>query len=169
MSDPREPAREQAEEAYHGFLSYMKYFSFLALAGIVFVGSCNFGVDGTGAGNFSGTVSGLRFVAAENPLAGANTGASIDTAGYVVASSSSGNPVFLAYTTGTTLETINLKSDGSGVFSSNISAGGSVTATGKISAGANILAAEKFIENVKPKGDVVTFLCDRGDRYFSCL
>lgn len=38
-----------------------------------------------------------------------------------------------------------------------------------ISAGANILAAEKFIENVKPKGDVVTFLCDRGDRYFSCL
>lgn len=38
-----------------------------------------------------------------------------------------------------------------------------------ISAGSNILAAEKFIENVKPKGDVVTFLCDRGDRYFSCL
>ena len=48
MSDPREPAREQAEEAYHGFINYMKYFSYLALAGIVFVSSCNFGVDGTG-------------------------------------------------------------------------------------------------------------------------
>ena len=38
-----------------------------------------------------------------------------------------------------------------------------------ISAGANILAAEKFIAQTKPKGDVVTFLCDRGDRYISCL
>ena len=38
-----------------------------------------------------------------------------------------------------------------------------------ISAGANILAAERFIEETKPEGDVVTFLCDRGDRYFSCL
>tara|TARA_B100001093_G_scaffold341800_1_gene326597 strand:- start:12935 stop:13807 length:873 start_codon:yes stop_codon:yes gene_type:complete len=38
-----------------------------------------------------------------------------------------------------------------------------------ISAGANILAAEKYIKSVKPKGEVVTFLCDRGDRYFSCL
>lgn len=38
-----------------------------------------------------------------------------------------------------------------------------------ISAGANILAAEKFIAATNPGGDVVTFLCDRGDRYFSCL
>ena len=38
-----------------------------------------------------------------------------------------------------------------------------------ISAGANILAAERWIEKVKPKNQVVTFLCDRGDRYFSCL
>ena len=38
-----------------------------------------------------------------------------------------------------------------------------------ISAGANILAAERFIEETKPEGNVVTFLCDRGDRYFSCL
>ena len=38
-----------------------------------------------------------------------------------------------------------------------------------ISAGANILAAERYIEETKPKGTVVTFLCDRGDRYFSCL
>ena len=38
-----------------------------------------------------------------------------------------------------------------------------------ISAGANILAAERFIEKYTPSGNVVTFLCDRGDRYFSCL
>tara|TARA_R100001460_G_scaffold29040_7_gene57885 strand:+ start:457 stop:1335 length:879 start_codon:yes stop_codon:yes gene_type:complete len=38
-----------------------------------------------------------------------------------------------------------------------------------ISAGANILAAEKWIEDNDPEGIVVTFLCDRGDRYFSCL
>jgi cysteine synthase A len=38
-----------------------------------------------------------------------------------------------------------------------------------ISAGSNILAAEKWIEENKPNGIVVTFLCDRGDRYFSCL
>ena len=49
MDDPREPAREQAEEAYHGFLNYMKYFTYIALAGVVFVSSCNFGVDGTGS------------------------------------------------------------------------------------------------------------------------
>jgi len=38
-----------------------------------------------------------------------------------------------------------------------------------ISAGANILAAEKWVENNKPNGCVVTFLCDRGERYLSCL
>ncbi len=38
-----------------------------------------------------------------------------------------------------------------------------------ISAGANILAAEKWIEDNDPTGIVVTFLCDRGDRYFSCI
>ena len=38
-----------------------------------------------------------------------------------------------------------------------------------ISAGANILAAEKWIKDNKPTGIVVTFLCDRGDRYFSCI
>jgi len=36
-----------------------------------------------------------------------------------------------------------------------------------ISAGANILAAERWCE--QNKGNVITFLCDRGDRYFSCL
>ena len=38
-----------------------------------------------------------------------------------------------------------------------------------ISAGSNILAAERWIEKNNPNGIVITFLCDRGDRYFSCL
>lgn len=38
-----------------------------------------------------------------------------------------------------------------------------------ISAGANILAAERWVEERKPKGNIVTFLCDRGERYLSCL
>lgn len=38
-----------------------------------------------------------------------------------------------------------------------------------ISAGANVVAAEKWIEKNNPDGIVVTFLCDRGDRYFSCI
>ncbi len=36
-----------------------------------------------------------------------------------------------------------------------------------ISAGANILAAERYVEETKPEGIVVTFLCDRGERYLS--
>ena len=36
-----------------------------------------------------------------------------------------------------------------------------------ISAGANVLAAERWIEENDPKGVVVTFLCDRGERYLS--
>ena len=38
-----------------------------------------------------------------------------------------------------------------------------------ISAGANVLASEQWIEENKPDGIVVTILCDRGERYFSCL
>ena len=38
-----------------------------------------------------------------------------------------------------------------------------------ISADANILASERWIEENKPTGVVVTFLCDRGERYLSCL
>jgi len=38
-----------------------------------------------------------------------------------------------------------------------------------ISAAANILASERWIEENNPKGVVVTFLCDRGERYLSCL
>ena len=38
-----------------------------------------------------------------------------------------------------------------------------------ISAGANVLASERWIEQNKPDGVVVTILCDRGERYFSIL
>ena len=38
-----------------------------------------------------------------------------------------------------------------------------------ISAGANVLASERWIEQNKPDGIVVTILCDRGERYFSCF
>ena len=38
-----------------------------------------------------------------------------------------------------------------------------------ISSGANVMAAEKWIEQNNPTGIVVTILCDRGERYFSCL
>ena len=37
-----------------------------------------------------------------------------------------------------------------------------------ISAGANVLASEQWIEQNNPDGVVVTILCDRGERYFSC-
>ena len=38
-----------------------------------------------------------------------------------------------------------------------------------VSAGANVLAAERYIEEHNPHNPVVTILCDRGERYFSCL
>jgi len=38
-----------------------------------------------------------------------------------------------------------------------------------ISAGANVLASERWIEQNNPDGIVVTILCDRGERYFSCF
>ena len=38
-----------------------------------------------------------------------------------------------------------------------------------ISAAANVLASERWIEKNNPTGVVVTFLCDRGERYLSCL
>jgi cysteine synthase len=38
-----------------------------------------------------------------------------------------------------------------------------------ISAAANVLASERWIEKNNPHGVVVTFLCDRGERYLSCL
>ena len=36
-----------------------------------------------------------------------------------------------------------------------------------ISAGANVLASELWISKNKPLGNVVTMLCDRGERYMS--
>ena len=38
-----------------------------------------------------------------------------------------------------------------------------------ISAGANVLASERWIEKNNPDGIVVTIICDRGERYFSCF
>jgi cysteine synthase A len=38
-----------------------------------------------------------------------------------------------------------------------------------ISSGSNIIAAERYIDEYKPEGIVVTILCDRGDRYLSCF
>lgn len=38
-----------------------------------------------------------------------------------------------------------------------------------ISSGANILASERFVNEFQPSGVVITFLCDRGERYLSCF
>tara|TARA_Y100001937_G_scaffold105495_1_gene146375 strand:- start:354 stop:1199 length:846 start_codon:yes stop_codon:yes gene_type:complete len=38
-----------------------------------------------------------------------------------------------------------------------------------VSAGANVLASERWIEKNNPHYPVVTILCDRGERYFSCF
>ena len=38
-----------------------------------------------------------------------------------------------------------------------------------ISSGANVLASERWIDKNNPDGIVVTILCDRGERYLSCL
>ena len=36
-----------------------------------------------------------------------------------------------------------------------------------ISAGANIVASERWIQENNPTGNVITMLCDRGERYMS--
>jgi cysteine synthase A len=39
-----------------------------------------------------------------------------------------------------------------------------------ISSGANVLASERFLEkNPDLEGDIITILCDRGERYLSCI
>ena len=38
-----------------------------------------------------------------------------------------------------------------------------------ISSGANVLASERWIQENNPDGIVVTILCDRGERYLSCI
>ena len=37
-----------------------------------------------------------------------------------------------------------------------------------ISSGANVLAAERWVKKNNPDAPVITILCDRGERYFSC-
>jgi hypothetical protein len=44
----KEEAQEQAEQAYKIFLKFMKWLSYGAVAIMLVVASCNFGVDGTG-------------------------------------------------------------------------------------------------------------------------
>ena len=46
--DVKKIAEEQAKEAYGLFLKFLKFFSYACVAGLLFVASCNFGVDGTG-------------------------------------------------------------------------------------------------------------------------
>ena len=46
----KKEAQQQATEAYAMFLKFCKYFSYLVIAGLLFVTSCNVGVDGTGGG-----------------------------------------------------------------------------------------------------------------------
>ena len=46
--DVKKVAEEQAIEAYSIFLKFLKFFSYACVAGLLFVASCNFGVDGTG-------------------------------------------------------------------------------------------------------------------------
>ncbi|HAI40815.1 MAG TPA: cysteine synthase A, partial [Maribacter sp.] len=38
-----------------------------------------------------------------------------------------------------------------------------------ISSGANVYAAEQWIKQNDPRGVVITMLCDRGERYLSCI
>ena len=46
----RAQAQAEAEKTYKGFLTFSKYISFGAVAFLLIVASCNFGVDGTGGG-----------------------------------------------------------------------------------------------------------------------
>ena len=46
--DVKKIAEQQATEAYSIFLKFLKFFSYACVAGLLFVASCNFGVDGTG-------------------------------------------------------------------------------------------------------------------------
>tara|TARA_S200000501_G_scaffold142951_1_gene134949 strand:+ start:452 stop:673 length:222 start_codon:yes stop_codon:yes gene_type:complete len=47
---PREAAELEAKETYVRFLGWMKKGTWVILAGLLAVASCNFGVDGTGGG-----------------------------------------------------------------------------------------------------------------------
>ena len=47
--DVRAQAQAEAEKTYKGFLQFSKYITYGALAFLLIVASCNFGVDGTGS------------------------------------------------------------------------------------------------------------------------
>ena len=46
--DVKKAAREQAENAYVGFIKFGKYLAYGCLLFFLIVASCNFGADGTG-------------------------------------------------------------------------------------------------------------------------
>ena len=46
---PREAAQKEAELTYKNFLKFSKYVCYGALAFLLVVASCSFGVDGTGS------------------------------------------------------------------------------------------------------------------------
>ena len=47
--DVRAQAQAEAEKTYKGFLQFSKYITYGAIAFLLIVASCNFGVDGTGS------------------------------------------------------------------------------------------------------------------------
>lgn len=49
MSDVKEKAQQQAEEAFDGFIKFSKYVAYGSILFLLVVASCNFGVDGTGS------------------------------------------------------------------------------------------------------------------------
>ena len=49
MSDVKDLAQKQAEEAYILFILWSKRITIAAILGLLFVASCNFGVDSTGS------------------------------------------------------------------------------------------------------------------------
>ena len=49
MSDVKEKAQQQAEEAFDGFIKFSKYVAYGSILFLLVVASCSFGVDGTGS------------------------------------------------------------------------------------------------------------------------
>lgn len=47
--DVRKAAQEEAERTFAGFINFSKYITYAAIAFLLIVASCNFGVDGTGS------------------------------------------------------------------------------------------------------------------------
>ena len=49
MSDVKEKAQQQAEEAFDGFIKFSKFVAYGSILFLLVVASCDFGVDGTGS------------------------------------------------------------------------------------------------------------------------